>query len=260
MSKDKKLFLVYSIYFFVLVVFVAFRILAGYGVLAGIENDYVHETISTGIIQFFIMFALPLALYFLFFKQKPKEAFKNLGFKKISFKIVLISIGIGICAFVLNLFVANFFSVILEMFGYAPESFGSSGGGLTYTTIPSFLFGILTVAIMPALFEEFLHRGVLLKSTAKTMGYKWAIIFSSLCFGLMHLNVEQFFYATILGILMGLIASMSDSIWPAVIVHFCNNFINIYLVFAEANSLPLGDIFSTLSLVASHSFLLWILL
>ena len=165
-------------------------------------------------------------MYMLILKKKPKEVFSEFGYKKISAKTVLICFGIGLLAFIINIFISNFFATILRYLGYNPQY--SSSGGYSYDTIPKFLFGVLSVAILPAMCEEFVHRGMILGGTSKAIGYKKAIILSSVLFGLMHLNISQVFYATILGLLMGLVATMTRSIWPAVILHFTNNFVNVF--------------------------------
>lgn len=97
----------------------------------------------------------------------------------------------------------------------------------------TFLIQLNTVAILPAICEEFLHRGVLLNGL-KEIGIKKAILISSLMFGLLHFNINQFFYATILGMLMALVSVVSKSIYPAMIIHFTNNAISVYLSSAES--------------------------
>ena len=84
---------------------------------------------------------------------------------------------------------------------------------------------------------------MLLKSMS-TFGYKKAIIISALLFGLLHLNIEQFFYATIIGLYLGYISVLCDTIYPAMIVHFMNNAIGVLMSYATANGVPLNAMFS----------------
>lgn len=255
-QKSKKFNAIFITYLVVLTAFVAVRICSGFGVFAKLGNTIVIDIVSTSIIQIGVLFLIPFLLYKLLLKQKPKQIFKDFGYKKINFKAILICLGIGILAFFINLFVASFFNFILSYTGYSSGA-GSSVGGETSYTVVNFLVEVVTVAILPALCEEFVHRGLVLRGTADTVGYKKAIIISSLLFGLMHLNIQQFFYATILGIFMGFLVSMTRSIWPAVIVHFCNNFINVYLNFAEYNGLPGGNFSQLLNSIASQNIILF---
>lgn len=80
-----------------------------------------------------------------------------------------------------------------------------------------------TIAVIPAFVEEFLFRGLVL-SNLLPYGRTTAILISAFLFGLMHMNIEQFFYATAAGVVLGWIYVKTQSIWPSVLLHFCNNF------------------------------------
>ena len=95
---------------------------------------------------------------------------------------------------------------------------------------------IIFTALLPAVCEETAHRGMLLSQISKKSVTK-AIILSSLLFGLLHINIYQFFYATILGVFLAKLTVDSGSIYPAMIIHFMNNAINVYMSFANANGL-----------------------
>lgn len=80
-----------------------------------------------------------------------------------------------------------------------------------------------TLAVVPAFVEEFLFRGVVL-SNLLPYGRTVAILGSALLFGMMHQNMEQLLYATAAGVVLGWIYVETDSIWPCVLLHLCNNF------------------------------------
>jgi membrane protease YdiL (CAAX protease family) len=73
------------------------------------------------------------------------------------------------------------------------------------------------------------------------MGFKKAIIISSICFGLIHFNIGQVSYAIVLGLVLGFASVVAKNLWVPIIMHFTNNFIAIYLEFAEANGWWLGN-------------------
>lgn len=58
------------------------------------------------------------------------------------------------------------------------------------------------VVIIGPFFEELIFRKLILDRT-KAYGEKFAIIFSALLFGLFHMSIEQFFYAFLIGLLIG---------------------------------------------------------
>ena len=88
----------------------------------------------------------------------------------------------------------------------------------------------------------------------KGLGAKKAIILVGVIFGLMHLNIEQFFYASVIGMFLTLLVYLSGSIIPSMIVHFMNNAMGLYLVFASKNDLPLGNFSQNLQNVLSGDF------
>lgn len=230
--KNKNLFKINLIYFIAITLFVGLRIFSGLGGFNGLDSELASK-IFTIIIQVGIMCLVPFTLYMIFFKKGLKKTFKFIGFKKISLKSVFIAIGIGCLAFVFNLIVSTVFNGIIGFLGYNPVT----GGGTEYTSFFVFLSSLFFVAVLPGIFEEIAHRGFMLRSYIKDLGYKRALIYSSILFGLVHLNVGQVFYAIVMGFLIGSTAIVSGSIFPAMIVHFMNNAINVYLAYAMQNDL-----------------------
>ncbi len=85
------------------------------------------------------------------------------------------------------------------------------------------LQGFLTIAIAAPLLEEFIFRGVLLKSLLNNYTPKKAIIWSAILFGIAHMNPWQFIPAFLIGLLIGWIYWKTQSIWPGILIHFINN-------------------------------------
>lgn len=238
MEKQQKFSKICLIYFISLVCFVLIRIASSLG-LFKLFSDVVADTIFTLVVQLLIMGILPFLLYILIYKkqkinkQSIKEGLSDIGFKKLSIKSVVIAIILGICVYVFNIMIASVFDMILAIFGYESGSSGSSNAN----TQTWFLFlSLLLTAVLPGVFEEILHRGILQKGVRDTKNFKWVLLCSGLFFGLMHLNVNQFFYATIIGIFFAFIAYITNNIWPSIILHFMNNAINVYLSFTNVNN------------------------
>lgn len=227
-----KIFNTNLVYFISMTLFVLVRILTLLGVF-NFFGDYASYILNI-IIQVGIIFLLPLFLLTKLNKQKAKSLFKEYSFNKISAKEVVISILIGLIVFILNIFFSVFINYILALIGYNQGTSVSSGGS---ASILSLILSLIMTAVLPAFCEEFLHRGVLL-SSYKKLGFKNAILISSLLFGLLHMNIEQFLFATMVGLILGSVTLFSRSIVPAMIIHFMNNGINVYLGFAKANNMP----------------------
>lgn len=233
--KKSKVFKVYLIYFICMLLFCLLRIGSSFGMLDFLHPD-IADIVYTAIIQIGIILVLPMSLYTLFLHNKTGfvDTFRDTQLNgKINFKVILISFGLGLLAFFVNIAISTLFNGILSFFGYSQPVSVSTGYESMFPNWATFLIQLNTVAILPAICEEFLHRGVLLNGL-KEIGIKKAILISSLMFGLLHFNINQFFYATILGMLMALVSVVSKSIYPAMIIHFTNNAISVYLSSAES--------------------------
>lgn len=82
---------------------------------------------------------------------------------------------------------------------------------------------IAVFAITPAICEEIAFRGFILAGLARGNRLGIAVIVSSLMFGIIHMIPQQAFNAALLGLILGLLAIHSRSLFPPMIFHFCNN-------------------------------------
>ena len=201
------------------------------------------DIVYTIAIQIGLMIVLPLILYFTLMRpQKPifPKVQEDFGLRKVKFSVILISFVLGIIVFIINIAVSSMFSGVLQFVGYH-NPFTSSSQTVD-TSLSAFFLQVLLVAILPAVGEEFLHRGFLMNGI-RNIGTKKAILISGLLFGFLHFNINQFFYATVLGIIIAFVGSVSRSIVPCIIIHFTNNFISVYFSFASYNKWPLHNMY-----------------
>ncbi len=112
------------------------------------------------------------------------------------------------------------------LFGYkerpSESYFPDLSGGLI---VPA----LIVIALLPALFEELLFRGVILNSCERDMGGVRAIFTVGFCFSLFHCSPEQTVYQFIAGCIFAFIAVRSRSIMPSVMMHFINNALIVIL-------------------------------
>lgn len=229
-------------YSLIVVIFVTIRILSS-------EQFHVFDFLGTigqyllnAFAQIGLLFCISIFMFKAIQKTKIKEVFKFYSFKKISLKGVLYSILLGIIVYIFNVFIVTFFSSVLTALGYSY----SSGGSITSYPFWLFLINVVTTAVLPAICEETAHRGMLLRGLS-SLGARKAIIISSLLFGLMHMNIEQFFYTTLIGLFLGYLTMFTDNIYPAIIMHFMNNFLSTFMSFSRANSLGFDGMFTWLN-------------
>ncbi|MBQ9862250.1 MAG: CPBP family intramembrane metalloprotease [Clostridia bacterium] len=97
-------------------------------------------------------------------------------------------------------------------------------------TLISLALNIVATAVLPALIEEMIFRGYVL-GILRPHGDGLAVVLSAVLFALFHGNVLQIPFAFILGLVLGYLMVQTDSIWPAVLLHFSNNLMSVLLNF-----------------------------
>ena len=118
----------------------------------------------------------------------------------------------------------------------------------------SFILMLLCVGILPALIEEFAIRGVILGALRKKFSDTSAIVISSVLFGIMHGNLQQIPFATLLGLLLAYATIYTGSLPPAILIHAVNNTVSVILAFSSQNMSPMVSeitsyIYFTVSLI-----------
>jgi uncharacterized protein len=91
-------------------------------------------------------------------------------------------------------------------------------------SVSDFLLNLLMIALLPAIGEELIFRGViqqLFKAQIKNTFV--AILFTSILFSAMHLQFYGFIPRMALGLLLGYLLEWSGSLWLPVLLHFLNN-------------------------------------
>jgi membrane protease YdiL (CAAX protease family) len=98
---------------------------------------------------------------------------------------------------------------------------------LSADTPSEFLFVALIVAVIPAVSEEFLFRGLIQRSFERGVGPVRGIITTGIIFGAFHMNPFSMVPLVALGMYLGFLAYRSGSVWTSVVAHFFNNFIAV---------------------------------
>lgn len=83
---------------------------------------------------------------------------------------------------------------------------------------------LISVALVPAVFEELAFRGALQPLLIRATGKAWiGILLASIIFSAIHFQFYGFLPRMLLGLLFGWLAYRSSSIIPGMIAHFLNN-------------------------------------
>jgi len=101
-----------------------------------------------------------------------------------------------------------------------------------------FLFGILSIALIPGICEEYLFRGVLQKNFYLiSKNIHIAVWLSAFLFSALHLQFYGFFPRMLLGVLFGYIYYWSGSILYPMIAHIFNNFFSLTIFYLSQKGL-----------------------
>jgi uncharacterized protein len=96
------------------------------------------------------------------------------------------------------------------------------------------LLNVLTIAMMPAIAEELIFRGVFQKIfTGLFKSGHIAVWFTAFLFSALHLQFLGFIPRFILGLVFGYLFFWSGTLWLPVISHFFNNAIPVILVYIQ---------------------------
>jgi len=86
------------------------------------------------------------------------------------------------------------------------------------------LFNIFMIAILPALGEELMFRGVIQRIfTDWTKNYHWGIWISAFLFSAMHMQFYGLLPRMALGAMFGYLLVWTGSMWVPILAHFVNN-------------------------------------
>jgi uncharacterized protein len=89
---------------------------------------------------------------------------------------------------------------------------------------------ILLVGIIGPLFEEVVFRGLMVERLGAKYGYSGAVIFSSVLFGFLHIDVIG---AALFGFAMCLLYLKTGSLLAPVLIHMINNLLAILMVYSS---------------------------
>ncbi len=125
---------------------------------------------------------------------------------------------IGVYALML---VASF--VLMSIF---PES--AENTAMTFDALMEqpFVLVLLVMTVMPAIGEELYFRGLIFGSLRHRYSAGWAIVISSVIFGVFHLSLVKIIPTGMLGACFAYVAYTSGSIYIGMFLHFFNNLVS----------------------------------
>ena len=204
-----------------------------------------------GQILYYLAFAVPVAIGFYTSDtlKTKREEIKGLAEppeklfdfdKKTAVKLLPL-----IAPVVLTVFLASLLtSLLLSLIGVSSAPVEDAG-----------IFRMLLIhALVPAVFEEMLFRYIPMKILLP-YSKRWCVIYSALCFSLIHCSFSQMPYAFVAGLIFMLVNVAFGSVWPSVILHFVNNAVSVIWIKYCGGGIAAVIMISALVLLAIVSLL-----
>lgn len=107
------------------------------------------------------------------------------------------------------------------------DSYSEASAGIDSGT----LIGIIAVAVVAPIVEEFIFRGLMMNRLSGVMPGWLAVVLSSAVFGACHGHPVWFAYAFVLGVFFGFVDLRVGSIWPSILGHVAFNAIGQIITF-----------------------------
>ena len=199
-------------------------------VLVYIILVYTIRLLPSGIFSFNVLLVLPEFIllipsvcYLVFLR---KDALENNGYQKVSFFTSFMSVLFTFCMIPLVTLINMISSLFVD---------NSVTETVNYTVQSNpMIVNLILLALIPAVVEEFIFRGLIFNGYKKRNPLKAAVL-SAMLFGLIHLNINQFSYAFVFGIRFALMTYVTGSIIPSTIAHFVVNGTTVVLSHLTSN-------------------------
>ena len=90
---------------------------------------------------------------------------------------------------------------------------------------------LLSIGLLGPFVEEFVFRGVILQSYQRTGRIIGSVVLSSVLFGMMHMNFNQFAYGAVMGIMLALLVEATGSVVTSFIAHAAFNSTEVCMMY-----------------------------
>ena len=188
--------------------------------------------ITFDVVTSIISLGLPFVIAFVLMKKKKiitKLPYQKPQDVKSSVFLTMLAIPTMVFSSIVINYISFFIQILMGV------TFSDNMPDNKVVTIPSMIMTFISIAVVPAIIEEFAIRGTVMQPLRR-FGDKFAIIVSALFFSLLHGNMVQIPYTFVGGLILGFLMIKTKSMWPPMILHFINNGYSVVIMIV-------GDIF-----------------
>lgn len=200
--------------------------------IAGGQDSALGNSVAFNVIVSVITELSFFLVFYIISRRTQTDWVQASGVRNVSpWYLYLIAVVLGIlCVFLFNPII-SLWEQLLSIIGYDI----SGELPMPLNSVGMLILAIFAVALIPAICEEFLYRGLVLNGLRK-YGVWVSVLTSALLFSLMHMNLQQLPYTFILGIIFGLVVYYTRNIWLSIIMHFLNNATAILIMYFASST------------------------
>ena len=190
-------------------------LIVGYGLDIGVGVVAAIAGISSPFIVYSLALYIPMiAIAFLSLREKGDNLWKECGFNKIKVSTFFLTILLTVVVYPMVMFT----NVLSQLF--VKNTMAQATDAMIGDTPVLYM---IALAILAPVCEEILLRGFFHNRLKKFVPFTAAAILSGFWFGVFHLNINQFCYAWVLGIIFAYVNRASGSIFTSITMHFVVN-------------------------------------
>lgn len=217
--KDPRRFIIHnSGFLFIFCALISFPVF----ILLGLFSQYIPHDL-----YFILSMSLPdlIMLILLFAFIYGYHRMDLMGFKKPEWRSMFFSVPLVLCVYPIMLFSSLLFSFLIPKATYDMSN-STESSLLNMGPIA----GYLLLAVLPAVVEEFICRGLIYGAFRQRSAIV-AVISSTLCFSLLHGNLDQIVYTAIFSVFLCLMREFTGSIYPCILMHAVLNSISVTTIY-----------------------------
>lgn len=201
--------------------------------LGGIEQNAIEIIKWAGTLNHAIVFTLfPLLYLFYFYKRNwYHEIVKN----KLDTKLVFYFLSWLLFSFPLIAYSAQL-NMMIPLPEWAITIDNDAISFLTKMLVMdsfwAYLINIVVIAVIPAIGEELLFRGLIQRELSSMMkNQHLVVVISSVIFGILHFQLSSFLPKFIIGLILGYAYYWTRNLWYPIIIHFMNNGLQVTIAY-----------------------------
>ena len=194
----------------------------------------IFEVVGIMTIMFFGTVGAQMSIYFmtfmfsLFLYKKHKSDFDiPISIKKLSMKKMIYLTTLTICGIPVAMVLSAMGNILSRTTVETTNDINN------FPVIPA----LIIYALIPAVVEEFVFRGVILGIYSK-VDVKAGILISSLFFALLHFSMGSVLYGFLFGVIFAIVRLGTDNILYTMIMHCVFNGVNVLLSYVIMESVP----------------------